>query len=307
MPVHWDDLRFVLALQRAGSLGGAARLLKVEQSTASRRLAALETELGVQLVSRTPEGVTLNEAGVLAAELAETIDRGVDELVRRVGGEDLRPEGIVRVATTDATAAFLMSGLVPLREAHPRIRIELVVGNAAHDLLRREADLALRLFRETSPTLIIRKLGDLGWSLYASPEYVERAQLALPVVPCAAALAGHAIIAFSEELARAPGGAWLAANSRPEDVVLRAGSVAAVINAAKNGFGIAVAPCFAIHGMPSLVRLTPEIVASGEAFLVTPPHHRETARVRIVMDAMIALFDAERAMLTGTAGCAAEL
>ena len=297
MPVNWDDLRFVLALRQAGSLGAAARLLKVEQSTAGRRLAALEAGLGAQLVTRTPEGVTLNPAGQLAAELADTIARGVEELERRVGGEDLRPEGVVRVATTDATAAFLMSGLVPLRDAHPKIRIELVVGNGTHDLLRREADLALRMFRETSPSLVTRKLGDLGWSLYASADYVARSKCALPLTD----LAGHATIAFSDELSRAPGGTWLAAHCRPEDVALRAGSIAAVINAARNGLGVAVVPCFAVHGIPALVRLTPEVVASGEAFLVTPPHHRETVRVRIVMDAMIALFQAERAMLAGAA------
>jgi DNA-binding transcriptional LysR family regulator len=300
VPVHWDDFRFVLALRRAGSLGAAARLLKVEQSTASRRLAALEAELGVQLVTRTPEGVTLNAAGTLAADLAETMDHGIEDLVRRVGGEDLRPEGVVRVATTDATAGFLMSGLVPLRDAYPKIRIELLVGNGSHDLLRREADIAVRMFRETSPTLVARKLGDLGWSLFASPDYVARANLSLPLMPCAAALDGHAIIGFNEELARSPGGAWLAANSQPDQVVLRAGTVASVVNAVKNGLGIAVAPCFAVHAMPSVVRLTPDIVASGEAFLVTPPHHGDTARVRIVKDAIIALFTAEHAVLAGT-------
>jgi DNA-binding transcriptional LysR family regulator len=82
--------------------------------------------------------------------------------------------------------------------------------------------------------------------------------------------------------------------------VVRVGSVAAVITALKNGIGSRVAPCFAFHGMPSVVRLTPEVVASSEAFLVTPPHHRETVRVRIVMDAMIELFKAERAVLAGT-------
>ena len=291
----------MLALRRGGSLGAAARLLKCEQSTAGRRLAALEAELGVQLVTRTPEGVALNDAGNAAADLAETMERGVGELVRRVGGEDLRPEGVVKVATTDATAAFLMSGLVPLRAAHPKIRVELLLGGGAHDLLRHEADLALRLFRETSPTLITRKIGDLGWSLYASPAYVTRTKIQLGAEVCASELGGQAIIGFSEELARSPGGAWLAANARPEDIVLRVGSVASVVNAVKNGLGIAVLPCFAVHGMPEIQRLTTGIVASGEAFVVIPPDHRETVRVRIVMDAMIELFERERAVLAGTA------
>src|SRR5689334_9364591 len=89
--LDWDDLRFVLALRRAGSLGAAARALKVEQSTASRRLSALEAALGAQLVVRTPEGVALNEAGLLVAGLAEEVDRGIADMTRRIGGEDSRP------------------------------------------------------------------------------------------------------------------------------------------------------------------------------------------------------------------------
>src|SRR6185295_19211556 len=110
--------------------------------------------------------------GLLASDLAETIDRGVDELVGRIGGEDRRPEGTVRLATTESMSVFLMRGLVPLRETHPKIQIELVVSSAALDLSRHEADLAVRLFRETNPTLITRKLGVIGWSVFASREYV---------------------------------------------------------------------------------------------------------------------------------------
>ena len=155
--LDWDDLRFVLALRRAGSLGAAARLLKVEQSTASRRLNGLESALGAQLAARTPEGLVLNDAGTLVAELAELIDARVEELTRRIGGEDQRPEGLVRLSTTDTLTPLLMSGLVSLRQEHPKIQVQLVVNSAVLDLMRREADVALRLFRETSPALIVDK------------------------------------------------------------------------------------------------------------------------------------------------------
>ncbi len=299
MSERWDDLRFVRALRRAGSLGGAARLLKCEQSTASRRIGALEADLGVQLVTRTPEGLVLNDAGLAAAELAETIADGVEELQRRIGGDDARPEGLVKVATTDTTAAFLMSGLVPLREKHPKIRVEILVANAAHDLLRGEADLALRMFRETSPSLLSRKIGDIGWSLYASSELVARTGLALGAAIDAAAIKGQPLIGFSGEVERSPGGRWLAEHARPEDIVLRAGSVMSVINAMRNGLGLGVLPCFAVHGMRDVVRMTSAVVTSTEAFLVIAPNQRHIARVRLVMDAVAALFERERALLAG--------
>jgi DNA-binding transcriptional LysR family regulator len=294
--LNWDDLRFLLALRRAGSLGAAARALKVEPSTASRRLSSLETALGAQLATRTPEGLILNDAGQHASEIAETIDRSIHELVARIGGEDRRPEGTVRLATTELMAVFLMRELVPLREIHPKIQIELVVSSAATDLTRGEADVAVRLFRETNPTLITRKLGIIGWSVFASREYVERMRIA----PGATlSLEGLAVVGYKDPVTRAPGPAWLAKNSRPEQVVLSGDSVSSVVNAVRAGLGVSALPCFLIPEIPTLVRLTPAVVAQGEAFVVISPDHRETARVRMVVDALVALFDRERGLMSG--------
>lgn len=298
--VNWDDLRYVLALRRMGSLGAAARSLKVESSTASRRLAALEAALGVQLVTRTPEGMTLNAAGTSVADLAETIDRGVGELERTIGGEDARPEGIVKLATTDTVASFLMAGLIPLRDEHPKIQVQLVVGNAAHDLLRKEADVAVRMYRDQNPSLVARKIGEIGWSLYAARTLVERTGCgSLPGRVDAQSLCGLPVIRFSDGLAHSAAGQWLAANTRAEDVVLSGTSVASVINAVKAGLGISLIPCFTVQHDSTLVRLTSAVIARVEAFLVIPPEHRETVRVRLVMDAIAALFQRERALLEG--------
>jgi DNA-binding transcriptional LysR family regulator len=297
--LDWDDLKFVLALRRSGSLGAAARVLKVEQSTASRRLCAVEAALGVQLVTRTPEGMQLNDAGQLAADVAQTIDSAIEELQRRIGGEDQRPEGMVRLSTTESFTQFLMRGLVPLREEHPKIQVQLVVNSAAIDLVRREADVALRMFREKSPTLITRKLGDLGWSIYASPEFLERTGFKVGRDLKGCVLGGQPIVSYGGHTARSGGAVWLAAHSRPEDVVLTGESVTSVANALRAGIGISVLPCFVVHGDDTLVRLTSEVVTHVEAFLVIPPDHRNTVRVRLVMDAVAALFERERAMLSG--------
>lgn len=297
--VNWEDLRYVLALRRMGSLGAAARSLKCESSTASRRLAALEAALGVQLVVRTPEGMTLNAAGISVAELAEMIDRGVDELERTIGGEDAKPEGVVKLATTDTVASFLMAGLIPLRNEYPKIQIQLVVANTAHDLVRKEADIAVRMYRDQNPTLVTRKIGDVGLSLYASPAFVERTKCKLGDTVDKSALDGLPIIRFADGLAHTKAGQWLLANTRDEDVVLAGTSMASVINAARAGLGISLVPCFAVHGDTGLVRLTSAVLARTEAWLVIPPEHRATVRVRLVMDAIAALFQRERALLEG--------
>ena len=88
---------------------------------------------------------------------------------------------------------------------------------------------------------------------------------------------------------------------RAEDIVLSGESVPSVMNAVRAGIGVSALPCFAVHGNAALVRLTPTVVAQTEAFLVIPPDHRNTVRVRLVMDAVTALFERERALLSGCA------
>lgn len=299
MGLNWDDLRFLLALRRAGSLNGAARLLGVETSTASRRMSSLEASLGAQLAARTPEGLVLNDAGQLAAQLAETIDAGIQQLERRIGGDDQRPEGLVRLATTESMATLLMRGLGPLREEYPKIHVELAVGSAALDLIRREADIAIRFFRESNPTLIAKKLGDVGWSVYASRAYVESTGVSLGAARDGCLLAGQRVVGYRGAAGRAPGALWLAEHSRQEDVVFAGDSVMAVWNAVKAGFGVSALPCFVAYGEPAMVRLTAAVVATTEAFLVIPPDHKGTVRVRLVMDAVTALFERERELLEG--------
>jgi len=299
MGVNWDDLRFLLELRRAGSLGAAARALKVESSTMSRRLASLEGALGTQLAARTPEGLVLNDAGELAAEFAETIDAGIGELLRRIGGDDQREEGLVRVSATESMMPFLMRGLQALRKAYPNIQVQLVVSNAAIDLVRREADVAIRLFREQNPVLVTRKLCDVGWSVYAARTHAEQRGLTVGAAPSPGWLDGQAIVSYRGPPARSAGGAWLSANTRREDVVLSCESVQAVASAVKAGLGVSALPCFVGCDDPTLVRITPDVVASVEAFMVIPPDHRRTVRVRIVTDALAHLFEQERAVLAG--------
>jgi len=299
MALNWDDLRFLLALRQAGSLGAAARLLKVEQSTASRRLGALEAALGGKLVVRTPEGLKFNAAGELVADLAETFHAGIAALERRIGGEDQKPEGLVRLSTTETVATFIMHGLLPLREEYPKIHIELVVASAALDLVRREADVAIRMFRESAPTLVTRKLGEIGWSVYASRDLVEQRRLTLPLELSGCSLGGLPVIGYRGSATRAPGAIWLNGHATAEDIVLAADSVSSALNAVRAGLGISALPCFAVHGDAGVVRLTPAVVARSEAFLAIPPDHRETVRVRLVMDAVQAHFAGERALLEG--------
>jgi DNA-binding transcriptional LysR family regulator len=207
--VNWDDLRFVLALHRHGSVGAASRALKVDPSTIGRRIAALEGELGAQLVVRQPDGMKLTNAGREVVDAAEQVDARLAQLASRVGGAAEQPRGHVRVSVTDAFTTLLYSGLALLREDYPEIIVDLLVTSATADLARGEADIAIRAFRETRGDLVVRKVADVGWSLYAAPSYLARKPAAKN--PCD--LRGHSVIGFSDSASRTPGARWLEEHS----------------------------------------------------------------------------------------------
>src|SRR5262252_9260842 len=172
----WDDLKIFLSCWRTGSLASAGRALRVDQTTAGRRLSALEGALGARLFERTARKLVLTVAGESLLELAQSVEQQAVDLGGRASGADARLEGVVRLATTESLAvAFLARGLQSLHRAHPGIVVELIAGNVSINLLRREADVALRAGpRPTQQSLMVRKAGQVEFALFAGPRYRRR-------------------------------------------------------------------------------------------------------------------------------------
>jgi DNA-binding transcriptional LysR family regulator len=293
--LDWNDVQFFLALQRAETLAGAARALKVEHTTVGRRLAAMESALGAKLIVRTPDGFRLTEVGEQILPLAEQAEAALLHIERLALTDDDRAEGTVRVTTSEAFAGLLGRWLVDLRSKHPRITVDLLTGNARLDLSRREADIAVRFAATREGALVCRRVVTLGWAAYASRTYVEaRGQL-----PPSGDLRGHDVIGFSESLAEVPGALWIDAHSRGANVVMRSGSLPAALNAALTNLGVAVIPCFLADPEPTLVRLTPGLVGTRGGFLVVHPDLARVARVRVVINFLVERFAANAAFLRG--------
>ena len=293
----WNDFRYFLAVAGAGTFAGAARELGVEHTTVARRLTALETALGTRLFIRGPDGLSLTAAGRDVVPLAEEIAARVQSIERRVSGEDSRVEGTVRVSVSEALSGYLVRQSAPLRDRHPGLRVEMLVGNHASDLLRGEADLAIRALPLTEPDLVARKLVSAGWSMYASVDYVARRG----TPPDPETLGGHDVIAFDDSMGQTPGGLWLAAHAKVCNVAMRGNSVVAVLNAAICSMGVAVIPCFLGEPEPQLRRLTPRVLGARDIHLVVHPDLARVARVRAVMDFIVELFERDAALWTGVA------
>jgi DNA-binding transcriptional LysR family regulator len=289
----WDDIRFFLAIQRAGSLSAAAGPLGVTQPTCGRRLATLEASLGLRLFDRTPEGLRLTPEGATLLDAAARMEESALDLALRatVGDRDL--EGVVRIGTNEYFACSFLVGALPLvREKYPGIRVDLVLSNAETDLLRREADIAIRFrpegYRPTPEVLVAQKLGDEPFVLYGSDHYLRRRPA--PVDPNV--LAGHDVVVFA---GRHPASDWSSNAFRGATVVLSAPSMQVVGAAVAAGLGLAVIPQRAARLAPLLTPLSP-VVARGTGWMVVHPDLQHVPRIRAVVDTVTAIFRARSAL-----------
>jgi DNA-binding transcriptional LysR family regulator len=291
--LDWGHLPFFLELVRTGSLSRAAKALAVDRNTVARRVAALEKELGIGLFERGPLGWNCTAAGQDLAALASRVEEDVLALTRHVDARDPGLSGTVRLTTTPhLAAALLVPGLPVLRERHPGLVLEIAAYQRAFDLTRREADLALRLWRPRDPGLVMRKLCDVGHRLYASRAYLAGRR---PQVN----LATDAFIGFEDSMANAPHERWFGRIAPHRRVVFRCNNIPTLQAAARQGLGVAVLPCFLADAEPELVRLEGPEPTSLELWLLVHGDLRHTPRVRAVMDWVDELVAKAKPMLAG--------
>lgn len=171
----WNHIRAFLATAEEGSFSAASRVLGLTQPTLGRQVAALEHELGVTLFERVGRGLALTDSGL---ELLEHVRAMGDAAVRislLASGHSQAVEGEVRVTASDIMSArILPHALRELRELAPLVRVEVIAANDIHDLLRREADIAIRHVRPTQPGLIGQLVHTGMARLYAATEYLDR-------------------------------------------------------------------------------------------------------------------------------------
>jgi DNA-binding transcriptional LysR family regulator len=291
--MEWSDLRYVVALADAGSMVAAARTLGVEHTTVSRRIAALERDLGVRLFMRTPDGQGPTSAGEAAIATGRVLQRAILELESAIAGTDARPSGTVRLTTSEGFVHLLMPHLPRFYAQYGDIRIELLTGNRVFDLSRNEVDIAVRLVPTDRDDLVVRHLSRVAWALYASPSYLAGHPLEAP-----SAWAGHQVIHFEEALRGTPGQRWLAEHTHDAMVALRGNSIPSCAAAAAASLGVACLPCLYGDRDPRLRRLG-EPVAHGDVWLASHPDRLRIVRNRAVWDFLLELASLERALLTG--------
>ncbi len=290
--IDWDDLKLFTALARGGSVRAAATTLGVHHSTVTRRLDQFERLIGARLFDRTPDGLKLSEHGARLAIRADEVHGQFDAIERDLFGRDKRLEGRVRITFPDALGVgFLMREMAQFSARYPDIGLEFIASDAALNLGRREADVAIRVTATPPEHLVGRPLGKFALAVYASHEYLESHDPLGDAIHCNW-IDWAAVGSFGQQIH---------AQLFP-DMPSRAVCPNALLQlaAAEAGVGVALLPCALGDQSPLLDRVAPDEPIEGPPmWLLVHPDLRSAARVQAVTGWLAAAFARHEDLLVG--------
>jgi DNA-binding transcriptional LysR family regulator len=293
MIADWDDLRVFLALSRESNLTATARKLGVSHPTVARRIKSLEDTIGARLFDRLPDRFVLTPPGEELLADAQAMERAAESIDRRSAGLTDTAQGTVRISAGEAMTAFLASHLPRLRQSLQCIEFELIASHMLANLSRREADLLIREQVPDLASIVVRRLGRVAYAVYAGRDL----RVASPSCETQRRLPW---LGFDEEHDYMPGQSWVLALLGGARPAVRVNDWQVLQVVARTGAGLAVLPCYLGDCDPALRRIGPILAeVAADQWLLVHRDLRDLPRVRAVMDALIQLFQEERAALAG--------
>lgn len=284
--LSWDLLAAFLAVMRTGSLSGAARALEVAQPTVRRQIERLEEVLGVVLFTRSQTGLIATETATTMLPYAESMAGAAEALVRSVSAPSEAEHGTVRVTCSEVVGAEVLPRmLAELRRDYPRLQIELSLTNANEDLLRRDADVAVRMAEPTQNALVAKRVGTVPLGVFASETYLADHPAPRTM---AELLNGHTLIGKDRDAAFFGALASAGVSLKRKDFALRTDSDAAYLAAIRAGIGIGMCQVPLAAGPPRLRRVLPTFSLELPIWVVTHENLRSSRRVSLVFEHLVA-------------------
>jgi len=269
---NWNDLRYLLALHRKGTLTGAAAELGVDQTTVTRRLRALETATGSELYEKRRGGAVVTRLGLQMVTTAESLEREMLELETRILGGEPHLEGPVRITMPQAYATDFTDEFAEFARVFPGIELEVVGSDRLRSLTKREADIALRIATKLKVPehLVGRKVGSCSVAVFGAPRLLE---VPWEQCPWLGWLDPEGEWSINETFRARYGGRY----------VLRLNNLWAMTEAARAGVGVMVHGCDTPRVTQGLVQMTePEYF--GDTWILTHPELRRSPRIRATLD-----------------------
>lgn len=283
--IDWEDVRHFLAVAQSGTLSGAARSLKVDHATVSRRLAALEAVLDARLVDRLPRSSRLTALGRQVFERALEMEGAADGIARLAKAARTPLVGRIALTAPPVLVTHLLAEHLPrFRAEYPDIRLSLSAQAERVSLARREADVAVRFVKPDEADSVTRKIGTMPFGLYAHRSY---AHLATPE--------RWEFIVWAQTFADMPAQSWLLGIAGDRSVVCELTYSSEHFVAVRAGVGVAGLPCFIGEHDRDLVRLDRNAPSFAlDIWLVVHRDLRKTPAVRAVMDFVTTVVSEQR-------------
>ena len=283
----WRLVRSFLAALEHGSLLGAARALHASQPTLGRHIAELERQLGAVLFERTGRGLVPTAVALKLAAAARSMAEGADLLARTVTGARAQHMGTVRIsASTPVAVQLLPPILARMRQVLPEIQVELVASNAVSNLLRREADIGVRMVRPEQGSLVAKKIGEVVVGAFAHRAYLARhGPIRAPLD-----LVRHELIGSDTDSAILDGFRALANEASRELFAFRTDDLIVQWQAVRAGLGIGFVASYMARSDPDIVQVLPGVlqIAPLPMWLVVHREIRTNPIIRAVYDFLAA-------------------
>ena len=284
--IGWELYRSLLSVLKEGSLSAAARALGVAQPTLGRHIATLEKSLGLTLFTRSHLGLLPTEAALALKDYAEEMNSTAAAMKRVAESQGAGVTGTVRITASDVMGVEVLPPIVAqLQREHPAIKVELVLTNRVQDLLRREADIAVRMTQPKQDLLIARRVGMVEAGFHAHQSYLNDHGTPHSLED----LAQHVLIGFDEETpfvrtARKVLPVW-----HRDAFTLRTDNDLAQLALIRTGAGIGICQVVLAKQDPQLVRVLPNHLAfCMETWLTMHEDLRNSPRCKVAFDALLA-------------------
>jgi DNA-binding transcriptional LysR family regulator len=278
----WSLVRSFLAVLEKGSLLAASRDLQLSQPTIGRHVAELESQLGLVLFDRNGRGLLPTEAAYHLAESARIMQSGADQLARNVMGADLGASGTVRITASQPVSCYVLPPLLAqMRLSLPDVQVELVASNEVSNLLRREADIAVRMVQPQQASIIARRVGKVTLRACAHQDYLRRR--GVPRQP--SDLLAHDLIGGDRNDDTLKGFAAQGLVVGREQFAFRADDLIVVWQAVRAGLGVGFVSEHLIRSDPAVIPVLPKLkIEPLPVWLAVHKEIRTSKRIRAVYD-----------------------
>jgi len=286
--ISWELIHAFLAVVDAGSLSAAARKLGVSQPTLSRNIQLLESQARLNLFKRTSQGLSLTEDGKALVESAQQMNHFAEAFARQASGRSTELKGEIRISANEVVGIYLLpAAIAAFRRQHPAVHIEIEISNRASNLNKREADIALRMFRPTQSDLVARRLPDMPLGFYAHPSYLDEHGRPEGFDE----LRQHTLIGFDQNRDFIAGAGAMGYTFSNDDFALRTDSLILQIQLARQGCGIVGTHTGLANRSPDLQRILEWApIPPLEFWVVCHADSQYNARIRAFKNHLIEWF-----------------